>query len=156
VRALDLVTGKEVRRFRGPGTYVNFLALTRDGKKLGAVNYYGQPLVWDTATGQERLRWKPSTAGGFLTTRLAFSPAGKGLGVGPGPDGLIRPWELAAGKEPHTLVNSDAVSCLAFSPDGRTLAVNDAGKAIRLWDVRLGKRAHQTGEHEGPAHALAF
>jgi WD40 repeat protein len=156
VRALDLATGKEVRRFQGPGSFVTSLALTRDGKTLGATSDSGHLVLWDTATGRERLRRGPNPVDGAAAPHLALSPDGKTLATSRGRNGLIRLYDVASGKQLKSLVNSDPVSCLAFSPDGRTLAVNDAGKAIVLWDVGRGKRAHRTGEHAGHAHALAF
>ena len=59
------------------------------------------------------------------------------LAVG-GRDGVVRLIDLAGGKETVLLKgHTDAVSCIAFSPDGATLATGSKGKdrSVRLWDV---------------------
>jgi WD40 repeat protein len=43
---------------------------------------------------------------------------------------------LASGEEPHLLVgNGTDIEAMAFSPDGKWLAVADKGGEIRLWPV---------------------
>lgn len=44
---------------------------------------------------------------------------------------------------------------LEFSPDGRTLAIEDGSGVILLWDVKTGERRTLLG-HEGPLEKLAF
>lgn len=51
--------------------------------------------------------------------------------------------------------HSDAVSALAFSPDGRTLASGGADGTVRFWDTTTGKQARLT-EHEDPVTHLAY
>jgi WD40 repeat protein len=49
------------------------------------------------------------------------------------------------------------VSVLAFSPDGTTLAAAGDGRAVVLWDLRTGKRAHRLEGHGNrPIHSVRF
>ncbi|MFJ6782875.1 WD40 repeat domain-containing protein [Streptomyces yangpuensis] len=51
--------------------------------------------------------------------------------------------------------HSDAVSALAFSPDGHTLASGGADGTVRFWDTATGKQTGLT-EHEDPVLHLAY
>ncbi|MEV7591958.1 hypothetical protein AB0O42_16860 [Streptomyces sp. NPDC089922] len=51
--------------------------------------------------------------------------------------------------------HSDAVSALAFSPDGRILASGGADRTVRFWDTATGKQTRLT-EHEDPVLNLAY
>ena len=49
---------------------------------------------------------------------------------------LIRLWDVATGRQMTRFDAHDhQVLCLAFSPNGRTLASGSMDKTIRLWNV---------------------
>jgi WD40 repeat protein len=79
----------------------------------------------------------------------AFSPDGSLLAVGYGRFvGLLqepRPgqtivWDVRSGK-PRTTITAreDGVSCVAFSPDGATLAIAEYPRLLRVWDMSSGR-----------------
>jgi WD40 repeat protein/serine/threonine protein kinase len=138
IRVWDVATGKEVRRLEDGGD-IRCLALSRDGRRLasgGYLNSAGPPntfdkqvvKVWDLTTGKLVLRLQPAAR----VHCLAFSPDGKRLASGGGNNGLfgtansgeLRLWDATTGKEVLAVKNlPDNINSVAFSPDGKRLAV---------------------------------
>jgi WD40 repeat protein len=55
-------------------------------------------------------------------------------------NGNVNIWDSARGVRLHSLHgHSDKVRCLAFTPDGKTLASGGDDKTIRLWHVQTGE-----------------
>src|SRR5262245_53292443 len=78
---------------------------------------------------------------------LAFSPDGKTLGTGDGwltrtedataiRTGEVKLWDVDAGTERLSIGEyPNAIHSLAFSPDGRTLAIGCFEGTVTLWDL---------------------
>lgn len=87
---------------------------------------------------------------------VAINPEGTILATG-GSDAVVRLWDATTRKELAALRHDDPVTCLAFTPDGKTLAAGGRGRvkdssydavvgAIKLWDVTTTReRASLTG-----------
>jgi WD40 repeat protein len=125
-----------------PGQFFPVLALAPDSA-TAAVGGDGYCELRDLATGQTRAQFKRFPG---ITLCGAFSPDGKLLAVGagerdpdpavvPGPE-EVRVYDVAGRRTPLALRgHTGAVTCLAFTPDGRTLLTGGRDKTIRLWDV---------------------
>ncbi|HWE93494.1 MAG TPA: c-type cytochrome domain-containing protein [Tepidisphaeraceae bacterium] len=75
---------------------------------------------------------------------LDFSPDGLRLASGggvPSRGGEVRIWELSVAKMEHAFdeIDTDAVTCLRYSPDGRRLACASADRFVRVIDPASGK-----------------
>jgi WD40 repeat protein len=127
-----------------------FVAFSPDGSRLVTGRGHGFS-VWSAETGELRTV-TPDDYGGSL--RVAVSPDGRLVAaVG----SSVRLWELATLEMlPPWEGNRWATRCLAFSPDGKTLACGHSiprtaqggskATAITLWDVAKGQpRAHLHG-----------
>ncbi len=103
--------------------------------------------LWDTATGREL-----GTAATYENTvqYVLWSPDGKTLATGDGSEVRLRPVSRPAvpptgGVTPAPAADSTrqeghtgAVYCLAFAPDGKTVASGSEDGTIKLWDVSTG------------------
>jgi RNA polymerase sigma factor (sigma-70 family) len=129
----DGVTGKEIRRIPAEAPLPVRFALSPEGKTLATVDVRAPGVrLWDVATGTERfLLGHPS-----LVERIAFAPDGKLLATA-GVDHCLRLWDVAVGKELQRVsLGKDRAACLAFTPDGRRLAVGrQFGAGVLLFEA---------------------
>src|SRR5262249_49362149 len=118
------------------------LAFTPDGKSVVSVNFAGETIwFWDVTTGQEKCRLAgPGTKEHKIFLHaLALSPDGKCL-AGGGVDGTVYLWDVSGNKllrEVSGAVERE-VTALAFTRDGKTLAVVDSCPQVGLLEVATG------------------
>ena len=120
--------------------------------------------VHEIATGKLVRSFGQSLGLVYEPSRVAFSPDGRLLASWHGAEGVIHVWDLATGKERFALParnppegRDDAV-CLAWSPDGRTLAAGFGGAdpPIRLYETATGKLRCELVGHRGAVCCVAF
>jgi len=121
------------------------IAFSPDGKTLVSGNWDDKTIkIWDVASGNNTATFTTDSGGGAiargLVSSLAFSLDGKTLAAGD-MAGNVKLWDVTTGKKRSIVLgDGDNPCCVAFSPDGRTLAAGGCfdGK-INLWDVKSGK-----------------
>lgn len=148
---------KERRLFYVSSRWLFCLAFSPDGKRLAVGEHVhdqpgGQIYVWDTASGKQERRFMGHRGGVFA---VAFSPNGKMLASSGAKDGKIRLWDVATGKELHTLDAGASSNWLAFSPKDKVLA-SAGGKVIRLWNTDEGIEDRQLEGHRDNITGIAF
>lgn len=88
---------------------------------------------------------------------LAFDPQNSQRLASGSSDATIKIWDVAAGQATNTLVgHSDAVSTVAFSPNGTTLASGSADTTIRLWNTQSGEEVGLLQQHSRQLFSLAI
>src|SRR5262249_31009854 len=116
------------------GAEVNGLAFSPGGEWIAAAVGDGTVKVWNSRTGAE-VRAFPAHDGTVFC--VAFHPHGRHL-ASTGADGKVRVWEWETGHQvfeersgaDH---NRGTAYGVAFSPDGRRLAVGNDG-VVTVWD----------------------
>ena len=120
IRFWDVTTGKEQILFPGSDGPISDLAFSPDGRCVASGGFDGIIRFWDPATGKE-IRRLTGQAHQDIDT-LCWSPDGRRLASGAA-EQPIRLWDIATGKELHRLAGKARWRCLAFFPDGVSLAV---------------------------------
>lgn len=160
VRLYDIATGERAGSFDGTAVFAYF---SRDGASLYVGNDEPMVRVYRLADGELlrsfKVREMEESGASF---RFAVSPDEKVIASARAElltrsVKTIELHELATGRRLAVLQgHTDAISCLAFSPDGRLLASGDRDNLIRLWDVAAGKEVRTFTGHEGTVHSLVF
>jgi WD40 repeat protein/serine/threonine protein kinase len=148
----DVVNGTEVLALHGNSRSFCQIRFSPDGKTLAAGSPKGIIKLWDIPGGKEK---SPLTGHTGVVHCVAFSPDGTILASG-GEDRTVHLHDLARGSV-RTFTAPGAVTDVAFSADGRTLAaVVDAPEVdVRLWDTESGEETTLHG-HTAPVRGLAF
>jgi hypothetical protein len=110
------------------------LSWSPDGERLVAT-HFGRPALWDAYTGRRAAALQGAESS---FSRLAVSPDGRSL-AGASTSRELVFWDTETGlmREQHFL-GADCLSYLAWSPEGRTVALNvfqSGSYAMLLWDV---------------------
>ena len=153
IRIWDAATGRVIRRLSGHTGWIRSLAFAPDGTLLASGSTDQTVRIWDAATGQLLATLSGHT--GFIGG-VTFSPDSATL-ASASRDGSVRLWDVASGREisgfsfrtaidPATNLRYWATG-VAFSPDGKALAVGSTEGVVYLIDAATGQPIHQLRGH---------
>ena len=138
-------------------TEVNSIAFRPDGERVVSAGADGAVKVWNSRTGKEL---QTISAHSDTVVAVAFHPDGRHV-ASVGADKQVKIWDLAMTDLPVFTGPCDALRkygsayTVAFSPDGRLLAVGNDGKLI-VWDWKNRQIVHTLPGHEKNAISVAF
>jgi sugar lactone lactonase YvrE len=150
----DADKGKKLREFFVPrhpeSAFQCTVFLSPDGMTLASTDTTVERIqLWDVFSGRPSVR----IPAGVYTERPLFSPDGHTL-VCREKEGKLGLWEAASAKPRQ---DADGIFPLAFSPDGRLLAVEvPAGPAVRVHDLARGREVLRTASPPEGTTAAAF
>lgn len=140
------------------GKAVVGLAFGVDGDALFSAAADGSVIEWRTASGERRKEYRGDRSGAMVGA-LALSKSGGQLVAGYD-DGTLIGWNPATGERLYSLKAASAsIVSLAFSPDGKRIAVAGADQSLAIWDIdrEAGKHFQSfTATQEGRAGNIAF
>src|SRR4029077_11129711 len=141
-------------RFR-QGSQVYCVAFSPDGRLIASGSYHGDLCLWDRATGKLVRRLADSSKVGLnsMVMGVALSPDGNTLASnrtiwGTSTKKKFQLWEARSGKLLRDLDGNlfGAVCSMAFSPDGKTLALGTE-KGLWLYEPATGKASQPIPEY---------
>jgi WD40 repeat protein len=149
----DLEAGRRRMTLRGHTPPVTDLTFADDGRSLASVAH-PEPVVllWDLDTGRPR---RVVTEPAAITS--AFTPDGHLLATASADLRTVRLWDLRSGGRVQLIAGLPAaIRLLAFSPDGRLLAMGAGDRSVGLWSVATGRELWRLDAQAEVLHNVAF
>jgi WD40 repeat protein len=156
VRLWRVANGRHVTRLRGEGAFQfdpgGRVAFSPDGTRAVTAGPEWA-FIWDARSGEELARLRQPDG----TIRLAFSLDGRRV-LTTGGDGRVRVWDASDGTRLRMLkvaAPGDQDAHVAFTPDGRTVAVSTP-RGVVLREVETAQRRRIRNTAGGALAAPAF
>lgn len=149
------VTKEPARKYAGHKTCAHGVAFVPGGSKFLSGSCDRTLTLWDSSN-QDFVAPFAGTLGAVFA--LDVSPDGKLAAVGFSDivnNSGVQVWDVEAKKAVRKMTGQGSVTCVKFSPDGRTLA-SGGGDSVRLWEVASGKEVRKLRADKTSVMAVAF
>jgi WD40 repeat protein len=130
VHVVELADDRVVRRFGDYPSFVYAVTFSPDGKRLATGGAFAPTRIWDLESGKVLVKFNDKDARG-----VAFSPDGKLFSMCSLQTPTIKIFDSATGEEEGGF-RGIRTNCIAFTPDGKSLASGDTQGLVKLWDLK--------------------
>jgi len=171
LKCVELPSGKEITSLSAEKSFGEFIEYLPDSRTAVTYESTGRIRFWDLLGGTEILDAKPLE--GHLSVLSASSDGSTlALSISQKDAQDIYLWKWLEDEKPSKLITRRAAETLAFSPDGKWLAISEFARrpadyegrryaisyGVRLYDLVTGKAAKEFPSLDGrsPDSALAF
>jgi WD40 repeat protein len=162
IRLWDTTTGQQLASWTAHRGNVRCVTWSPDGKGLASSGDDKTIKLWKRGTGQEEATLEGHTE---CVNSVVFSPDGKTLASASGGadqngqplGGEVKLWNAVTRQVRATLKGHKSnVSCVVFSPDGKTLASASSDRMVKLWDVATEQELATFKGHVGGVSFVCF
>ncbi|MEW5850165.1 MAG: protein kinase [Myxococcota bacterium] len=139
--------GRTQSILRGSGDQMLAVAFTHDGKTLYSASWDGEIRAWSLPAGSARVVGKHPDAVTDISVDAQDRVAAVSI------DGAVRIWDPRTGDSRGAVATGRSV---AFSPDGRMLAVGDVTGVVHVVSSESGQSVRALKVHEGVVRSVRF
>lgn len=149
----NVATGKRKMTLKGHVNGIFSIAMSPDGKMLATAGCQdGDIILWEFDTGRKLRTLDPKN--GRIWT-VAFPPDDKTL-ISGDEDGMVRHWDVVAGKELRKFRAHKEVMSVAIRKDGKLYATAGRDGVVKLWDFAGDKELRSFKPHTDTIARIAF
>lgn len=153
----DPESAEGIGRLVGHTGMCRALAFSKDGKRLVSGGVNRTVKVWNVPAKKEFATLRQDEAPRELPAPLAIAatPDGSLVAVATEEGVILRDGRTGESRG-HFVGHEDAVTCVAFTQDGKLLATGSADKTVKLWDIATAKVSFTLKGHTNWVYAAAF
>ena len=132
----DVSAGKQLAPFAGHRNFITSVAYSGDSATIVSGGGDDTIRMWEAKTRRERLQIPVDSPFGFF--HIALNRDGTKVAA-VGDDGIVKFWDARDGKKVASLSQHERGFSIAFSPDGKLVAVGLRTK-VNVWKLVNGRR----------------